>query len=181
MSIVIIIFLIVATVFAIATLIYVAVDLILEKLREDKEEPKPVVVPVPVVVPAPEPEPEPEPEPVPVPVVMHEIVEHIDAEEADEMLSDELAMQEACYERGAGKGKEGIINIGAIDKAFEAGSVITLAVLKEKKMISKRAHRMKVLADGILNKPFVIKSESYSVQAIKMIELTGGTVIILKD
>jgi len=26
-----------------------------------------------------------------------------------------------------------------------------------------------------------VKSESYSVQAIKMIELTGGKVIILKD
>jgi ribosomal protein L18E len=40
---------------------------------------------------------------------------------------------------------------------------------------------MKVLADGILNKPLTIKSESYSIQAIKMIELTGGTVIILRD
>ena len=40
---------------------------------------------------------------------------------------------------------------------------------------------MKILADGMLNKPLIIKSESYSIQAIKMIELTGGTVIILKD
>jgi len=176
LNIVIIIFLIVATVFALATLTYVVVDVILEKLREDKEEKAvPVVVPVPVVLPDPEPEPEPEP------VIMHEIVEHIDAEEADEMLSDELAMQEARYESGAGKGKEGIINIGAIDKAFEANAVITLAALKEKGMIPKKVHRMKVLADGILNKPFTVKSESYSVQAIKMIELTGGKVIILKD
>ena len=41
--------------------------------------------------------------------------------------------------------------------------------------------RVKILADGILNKPLTIKAESYSVQAIKMIELTGGTVIILID
>ena len=173
----IIIFLIVATIFALATLAYVVVDYIIEKLREDKEEEAPVVVVAPIL-PV---EPEPEPEPVPVPVIVHEIVEHIDAEEADEMMTDEEAMQEARYESGAGKGKEGIINIGLIDKKFEANDVITLAVLKEKGLINKRAHRMKVLADGELTKPITVKSEAYSVQAIKMIELTGGKVIILKD
>jgi ribosomal protein L15 len=45
----------------------------------------------------------------------------------------------------------------------------------------KKVGRMKVLADGELNKPLIVKAEDYSVQAIKMIELTGGTVIILKD
>ena len=58
---------------------------------------------------------------------------------------------------------------------------MTLAVLKQKGLINKKAGRMKVLADGELTKPLAVKSESYSVQAIKMIELTGGTVIILKD
>ena len=62
-----------------------------------------------------------------------------------------------------------------------AHDVITLAVLKEKGLISSKVGRMKVLADGMLNKPLTIKSESYSIQAIKMIELTGGTVIILRD
>ena len=59
--------------------------------------------------------------------------------------------------------------------------MITLAVLKEKGLVSKKVGKMKVLADGILNKPLTVKSESYSIQAIKMIELTGGKVIILKD
>ena len=171
------IFLIVATVFALATLAYVVVDVIVEKLRKkDDEEEASTIVAAPIPVPV-----EPEPEPEPEPVITHEIVEHIDAEEADEMLSDKEAMQEARSEHGAGKGREGIINLGDIDKAFEAGDVITLNVLKARNMISKRAHRMKVLADGTLNKPITVKSESYSVQAIKMIELTGGRVIILKD
>ena len=68
-----------------------------------------------------------------------------------------------------------------VDDNFNAHDVITLAVLKEKGLISSKVGRMKVLADGMLNKPLTIKSESYSIQAIKMIELTGGTVIILKD
>ena len=171
MDIFVIIFMIIATIFALGTLGYVAVDVILE--MRNKEEPKEEKKEEPVVVAAPVVEAEPE--------VMPEIVEHIDAEEADAMISDSLAMKTANYESGAGHGQQDIINIGVLDQNFEAHDVITLAVLKEKGLISKKAGRMKVLADGTLNKPLTIKSESYSIQAIKMIELTGGTVIILKD
>jgi ribosomal protein L15 len=77
--------------------------------------------------------------------------------------------------------QQGIINIGVLNEKFNANDVITLSLLKEKGLMSSKVRRMKVLADGMLTKPLVIKSESYSIQAIKMIELTGGTVIILKD
>jgi len=171
MNIFIIIFMIIASIFAIGTLGYVTVDIVLEIRNKDKPEEEkkeePVVVAAPIVDAAPE--------------VMPEIVEHIDAEEADAMISDSLAMKTANYESGAGHGQQGIINIGVLDDNFNAHDVITLSVLKEKGLISSKVGRMKVLADGMLNKPLTIKSESYSIQAIKMIELTGGTVIILKD
>ena len=168
-------FLIVATIFAIATLIYVFIDLLLDRKKPEPER-------------EPEPEPEVQEEPVPVVVpvpvveeVMPEIVESIVAEEADEMISDELALKTANYEEGAGQGKQGIINIGVLDQHFNANDVITLAELKKRKLISPKVGKLKILADGVLTKPLVTKSESYSIQAIKMIELTGGTVIILKE
>ncbi len=171
MNVFIIIFMVITSIFAIGTLGYVAVDIVLEirnknKPEEEKKE-APVVVPAPVVDSAPE--------------VMPEIVEHIDAEEADAMISDSLAMKTANYESGEGHGQQGIINIGVLDDNFNAHDVITLSVLKEKGLISSKVGRMKILADGMLNKPLTVKAESYSIQAIKMIELTGGTVIILKD
>ena len=171
MNVVVIIFMIVAAIYAVGTLGYTTVDIVLEIRNKDKHEEEkkeePVVVAAPIVDAAPE--------------VMPEIVEHIDAEEADAMISDSLAMKTANYESGAGHGKQGIINIGVLDDNFNAHDVITLSVLKEKGLISSKVGRMKVLADGMLNKPLTIKSESYSIQAIKMIELTGGKVIILKD
>ena len=171
MNIFIIIFMVIASIFAIGTLGYVTVDIVLEIRNKDKPEEEkkeePVVVADPIVDAAPE--------------VMPEFVEHIDAEEADAMISDSLAMKTANYESGAGHGQQGIINIGVLDDNFNAHDVITLSVLKEKGLISSKVGRMKVLADGMLNKPLTIKSESYSIQAIKMIELTGGTVIILRD
>ena len=97
------------------------------------------------------------------------------------MISDELAMNTVTYESPAGHGKQGIVNIGAIDKAFDADETVTLAELKAKGLVAKGYGRVKILADGELNKPLTVKAESYSVQAIKMIELTGGKVVILKD
>ena len=174
---VVIIFMIIATIFAISSLGYVGVDIVLELLHREKpqEEKKEEVKEEPVVVVVPEPVVE---EPI---EVMPEVVEHIDAAEADEMISDQLAMSTVRYESPAGHGKQGIINIGMLDEYFEANDTITLAVLKSKGLIPKNVGRMKVLADGYLNKPLTIKSESYSIEAIKMIELTGGTVIILRD
>ena len=178
----IIIFLTIATLFALATIGYVVVDVVVEK-NNKKEEP----VVVPVVPPVVEPEPEPEPVFIPIPVVepmpvfTFPVVEHVNAEEADDLVPDEVAMENANYEKGAGHGQQNIINIGVLDRHFEANDVVTLQVLKERGLISKKTGRMKILADGILNKPLTIKAESYSIQAIKMIELMGGKVIILKD
>ena len=175
MDMIIIIFLIIATLFALAPLAYVVVDWVFDKRNKAEVVDSPVeetevpVMVAPVVIP-----------PV-VEEVFPEIVEVIEAEEADSMISDDLAMEKAKYEGGAGQGQQHIINIGILNKNFEAGSLITMNILKERKLVSKKAGRIKILADGILEKPLTIKAESYSIQAIKMIELTGGNVIILKD
>jgi ribosomal protein L15 len=163
---------IVSTLFSLSTLGYVAADVVIE--IKNKEEPKkekkeePVVDVASVVEESPT-------------EIMPQIVEHIDADEADAMISDNLAMKTANYESGAGRGPQAIINIGVLDQNFEANDVVTIEILKEKGLISSKAGRMKVLADGVLKKPLTVRSENYSIQAIKMIELTGGTVVILKD
>lgn len=171
MSVVVIIFMIISMIFALASLGYTAVDVVLE-VKGNNAAKKVVVQEEPAPV-----EPVVEEEP---PEVMPEPVDHIDANEADSMLSDSLAMKTVCYETGAGHGQQGIINIGVLDANFNADDVITLALLKEKGLISRKVGRLKILADGILNKPLTIKAESYSIQAIKMIELTGGKAVILK-
>ena len=170
----IITFLIIADILAIFSIVYVIIDLLFCRKKEVVEEHETIVVPVVV------PEPAPEPVPVVVPVVIPH-VDHVDAEEADELISDEVAMETVKYEYPAGKGKQGIINIGDLDKLFEADSVITLPLLQQLGLMPKKVKRIKILADGVLTKPLTIKAENYSVQAIKMIELTGGTVIILID
>lgn len=109
-------------------------------------------------------------------------VEEVSAEEVDELMSDELAAEvlEESTQVG-GSGKLGIINIGVLHDAFEAGDVVNLAVLKDKNMIDSNVGRLKVLASGLLDKPLTIEADAFSMQAIKMIILTGGHAVKLKN
>ena len=172
MNVLIVIYMIVSIILSLSTLTYVGVDIALE-IRDErrKREEKPAIV----FVPTPDPEVEPEPE------VTLEIVDQIGADEVDDLLSDAAAMSTVLYESGAGHGKMGIVNIGEIDGAFEANETVTMALLKQRGLLQKSFGRVKILANGMLSKPLTVKAENYSVQAIKMIELTGGTVVILKD
>ena len=165
----VIIFIIISSLSALSAMSYVVVDIVIEKLKGQRE-PEPVYVPVPV--PVPEPEPEPEPEPV--------IVEQVDAIEADALMTDDAALGRIKREPGGGSGYRGFINIGVIDQNFEAGDVVTLDKLKALGLIEKKAGRVKILADGVLSRPLTIKADSFSIQAIKMIDLTGGVPIILE-
>ena len=145
----------------------------------------------------PEPKPEPEPEapvntaPLFIPLGEEipeeeipeevETVDEVDAEHVDELMTDKTAehLLIASDEMG-GVGKMGIINVGLISAAYQAGETVDLASLQEKGMIDGNVGRLKVLASGTLDKPLTIKADAFSVQAIKMITITGGQAIELK-
>lgn len=170
------VFILCATLLAIFSLTFVAIDMVVEIITKRRSKatvvPPLVEQPVPVIVPIPEPEPE--------PIIIPEVVESIDAEQADELMSDSTAIAVAMKEKGAHQGAKHFINLGVIDKHFSAGDTVTIESLKAKGLVNKNIQRIKILADGTLTKPLTVKAEGYSIQAIKMIELTGGTVIILE-
>ena len=51
--------------------------------------------------------------------------------------------------------------------------------LKDKKLIDKNVCFVKVLARGIIDKPLIVKAQDFSLDAAKMIQLTGGKVVLL--
>lgn len=67
-----------------------------------------------------------------------------------------------------------IVNLGQLNQAFDKGALVTLEVLKEKGLISKINVPVKVLGDGELDKPFVIKVHKFSKKAKEEIEKIGG-------
>ncbi len=122
---------------------------------------------------APVPEPEPE---APVEEAEPIVVDKVGADEADSLMTDATAAALVGKSDKVERGKRAIVNISAINAAFEDGDTVDLAALKQKKLVPANAGRVKILADGTLDKALHIEASAFSVQAIKMITLTGGTV-----
>lgn len=165
----VIIFIIIAALSSVSSITYVTVDIVAEKYRKSQ------LVVAPAATPKPAPAPEPE-----VKVVTVTQLDHVNADQVDNLLSDDLAMSKVKHEHGGRSGYRGAVNIDVINQNFESGATITLEDLKAKGLVEKKATRVKILAKGTLDKAFTIKADSFSIQAIKMIELTGGTPIILE-
>ncbi len=110
-------------------------------------------------------------------VVIPEEVVHVDAVEADELLTDEAA--EAAIEvvhTGASTrgGKLCEINLDIICENFEDGETVNIESLKAKRLVNKNAGRIKVLARGVMTKTLTVIASKFSIQAVKMITLAGG-------
>ena len=103
----------------------------------------------------------------------------VSAKEVNTILSDEVAKSviEEVKSEERRKGKKAIINVDTLSDYFEANDVVTLETLREKGLIDSSVVSVKVLARGALNKPLTVSLQNYSLEAVKMIVLTGGKVI----
>ena len=107
-----------------------------------------------------------------------EVHHAITVEEADKQMSDETAEAKITEDTSSKKheGKKGIINIDTIGENFSDGDTVDIEALWEKKLVPTNVGYVKVLARGTLNKKLNLDLQDYSVQAVKMILLEGGTV-----
>ncbi len=102
----------------------------------------------------------------------------VSAAEVNSIISDEVAelIIEDKHTTDKYSGKKTIINIDTLSENFESGDVITLDRLKEKALVGRSVGYVKVLARGVLDKPLTVELQGYSIEAVKMIALTGGRV-----
>ena len=126
--------------------------------------------------------PEEEPEPVEeLPVRDFETVEEISVNEVEEAMTDtqahELVEEVIARKHKHHSKKRAVINVDALAHNYRAGERVTAENLHEKGLIPKEAGIVKVLAKGVLNKPLIVEADDFSVEAVKMIVLTGGRAI----
>ncbi len=141
-----------------------------EAVEEPVEEPAEEPVEEPVE------ETEQDPEPVPPIITDHEII-HADADEVDELLTDEEAIEsiEIVEDKAhTHTGKMCEVNLDSICEKFEDGETVTLDELKARHLVSRSAVRVKILARGIMTKTLTVYADKFSLQAVKMITLAGG-------
>lgn len=121
-------------------------------------------------------------EPAPEEIVIPEAHEVTVAEAVVEM-KDEVAVK-LVRESGnvSVRGKQTIVNVDTLGEYFSEGETVTLDDMKERiPFLNKSATYVKVLARGRLSKALVVEADDFSLDAIKMIVLAGGTVYRKRD
>jgi len=80
------------------------------------------------------------------------------------------------FTNGKFKSVYSIVNVGQLD-SFDAGTVITADLLKEKRIIGKiEKDGLKILGDGKITKALTVKANKFTQTAIKKIQKAGGTI-----
>ncbi len=67
-----------------------------------------------------------------------------------------------------------IVNVSALEAAFEDGATVTLEALCEKNLVKKQLDGLKVLGNGEITKKLTVQAKVFSAAAKEKIESAGG-------
>jgi large subunit ribosomal protein L15 len=67
-----------------------------------------------------------------------------------------------------------VVNLDTLGERFDAGTVVTLDLLRERRLVPASAERVKVLGRGALSKGLTIRAHKFSEEAAKKIAAAGG-------
>ena len=73
--------------------------------------------------------------------------------------------------------KPAIVNLGDIDRAFEAGASITPAALRTAALVRSTTDGVKVLGGGSVTKAYTLKGLRVSAAVKTKVEAAGGSVV----
>ena len=84
------------------------------------------------------------------------------------------------FVNGAFKKSYAILNLSALEKAFQAGEVVNESSLRSKGVVKGRHDDgVKVLGDGELTKPLEVHADKFSASAAEKIAKAGGKAIVV--
>jgi large subunit ribosomal protein L15 len=73
------------------------------------------------------------------------------------------------------------VNISSLESRFEAGTEVTIELMKARGLGTRKDIPVKVLAKGELTKPLTVHAHAFSAGARERIEALGGTCTIVED
>lgn len=101
----------------------------------------------------------------------------VSAKEVNAVITDEVAIalvEDKRENKVKASGKKDIINVDVLSENFDTNETVNLESLKRKGLIGKNVVSVKVLARGVLTKSLTVEAQDFSIEAVKMIVLTGG-------
>ena len=112
-----------------------------------------------------------------------EIMQEVKATEVSTLLDDAYAKEHIEESvRYSDRTRRAIVNVDDLSRTFSDGDRVTVEDIRSRVPgVDRRATYFKVLARGTLDKALTVEADDFSVDAVKMILLTGGKVIRNKD
>lgn len=106
----------------------------------------------------------------------------VDVSQVRLLMSDEAAADMVEVDKTySDKTKRGIVNIDTLSEVFNSGECVDLESMKQRiPYLNKRITYIKVLGRGVLDKPLTVIADEFSMDALKMIFLTGGKAVCKK-
>ena len=72
------------------------------------------------------------------------------------------------------------VNIGALQERFDAGTEVTIELMKANGLATRKDIPVKVLAKGELSKALTVHAHAFSASARERIEAAGGTCTLVE-
>ncbi len=72
-----------------------------------------------------------------------------------------------------------VVNVGALEEAYQSGEEVTLDSLAAKHLAKGRYDELKILGEGKLTKKLKISAHQFSAGALEKIQAAGGEAIVL--
>lgn len=132
---------------------------------------------------------------MPVPAAVSDVVDFVDeardgicirsfvrAEDVNHMMSGEQAnaLTAVVYRPlRAGSAAE-TVYLDTLSDTFSPYSFINLQILKKNGLVGADTTHLTVHARGVLRKPLMIEADCFSLEAVKMLSLTGGRAILIR-
>ena len=102
----------------------------------------------------------------------------VDESHANNLISDSVAKSlitdEDTVIKTNGR-RRYILNLDTISENFSSGDSVSINDFKKKGLLPPDAKYVKILARGVIDKPINIRANAFSLSAVKMIALTGGS------
>jgi large subunit ribosomal protein L15 len=72
------------------------------------------------------------------------------------------------------------VNIAALEQRFDAGTEVTIELMQNRGLATRKGIPVKVLAKGELSKPLTVHAHAFSAGARERIEAAGGTCTVVE-
>ena len=132
---------------------------------------------------------------IPVPAADSDVVDFVDeardgicirsfvqAEDVNHMMSGEQAnaLTAVVFRPARPGNNRAIVYLDTLSDAFAPYSFVNLAILRKEGIVGEETTHIVVHARGVLRKPLMVEADGFSLEAVKMLSLTGGRAILIR-